>query len=103
MTMYYAVYAMRRADLGEWIVSLVSNEALARVVGWRTLEDMPWVVRCRIKKVYLNREEVFAVVTEWGRMDAARGRPISDAERLPPPFREVYLRSYCAERRGDER
>lgn len=102
-TMYFAVFATRRADLSEWIVSLVSTEALARVVGWRTLEDMPWVVRCRVKKVYLTRREVFAVVTEWGRTDAARGRPISDADRLPPPFREVYLRSYRAERRGDER
>ena len=43
------------------------------------------VVRCRVKPVYLTRREVFAVVTEWGRMDAARERPISDADRLPPP------------------
>jgi hypothetical protein len=35
-TLYYAVFATRRADLTEWIVSPVSNEALARVVGWRT-------------------------------------------------------------------
>jgi hypothetical protein len=94
MTMYYAVYAMRRADLGEWIASLVSSEALARVVGWRTLKDMPWVVRCRVKKVYLTRKQAFAVVREWGRVDAARGRPITDADELPEPYRGVYIDAY---------
>lgn len=92
--MYYAVYATRRADLSEWIVSLVSNEGLARVVGWRTLEDMPWVVRCRVRKVYLTRQQVFAVVRVWGRMDADRGRPISDADKLPEPFRSVYIQAW---------
>lgn len=94
MTMYYAVYATRRADLGEWIVSLVSTEALARVVGWRTLEEMPWVVRCRVRRVYLTRRQVLAVVREWGRVDAARGRPISNAAHLPEPYRGVYLVAY---------
>ncbi|MBN9519774.1 hypothetical protein J0H58_14830 [bacterium] len=93
-TMYFAVFATRRADLGEWIVSLVSTEALARVVGWRTLEDMPWVLRCRVKKVYLTRAQVFAVVTEWGRTDAARGRPMGAAEAIPEPYRQVYLDGY---------
>lgn len=96
MTMYYAVFATRRCDLGEWIVSLVSTEALARVVGWRTLEDMPFVVRCRVKRVYLTRKQVFEVVKEWGRVDAARGRPLSDAEKLPEPFRSVYVTAYTA-------
>jgi hypothetical protein len=94
MTMYFAVYSMRRADLGEWIVSLVSTEAMARVVGWRTLEDMPHVVRCRVKRVYLSRQEVFEVVRVWGQIDAARGRPLSDADTLPEPFRGVYIASY---------
>lgn len=95
-TMYHAVFATRRADLSEWIVSLVSTEALARVVGWRTLEDMPWVVRCRVRRVYLTRKQVYAVVREWGRMDAARGRPITDADKLPEPFRSEYLTAYQA-------
>ncbi len=94
--MYFAVIATRRSDLGEWIVSLISTEALARVVGWRTLADMPAVIRCRVKKVYLTRKQVFACVREWGRMDAVRGRPISDAERLPEPYRGVYLTAYQA-------
>ncbi|MFO0800559.1 MAG: hypothetical protein U0804_24080 [Gemmataceae bacterium] len=93
-TMYHAVFATRRADLSEWIVSLVSTEALARVVGWRTLEDMPWVLRCRVRRVYLTRRQVFEVVETWGRMDAARGRPINDADKLPAPFRSVYLDAY---------
>mgnify|MGYP007070994734 CR=1 FL=1 len=93
-TMYHAVFATRRADLSEWIVSLVSTEALARVVGWRTLEDMPWVLRCRVRRVYLTRRQVFEVVRVWGRMDAARGRPINDADALPEPFRRVYLDAY---------
>lgn len=99
--MYYAVYATRRADLGEWIVSLVSTEALARVVGWRTLEEMPWVVRCRVRRVYLTRRQVLAVVREWGRVDAARGRPISDADHLPEPYRGVYLDAYRQTVGGD--
>lgn len=99
MTMYFAVIATRRSDLGEWIASLVSTEALARVVGWRTLGDMPGLLRCRIKQVFLTREQVFAVVKEWGRMDAARGRPITDVEKLPEPFREVYLGGYSEEKR----
>lgn len=94
MTMYFAVVAMRRDDLGEWIVSLVSTEALARVVGWRTLEDMPFVIRCRVKRVYLTRKQVFEVVKVWGRMDAARGRPLSDAQAIPEPYRNVYLKAY---------
>lgn len=92
--MYYAVFATRRADFSEWIVSLVSTEALARVVGWRTLEDMLFVVRCRVKQVFLTRKQVFEVVRVWGRMDAARGRPLSDANKLPEPFRGVYIASY---------
>lgn len=92
-TMYYAAYAMR-ADLSEWIASLVSTEALARVVGWRTLDDMPQVVRCRVRRVYLTRRQVFEIVREWGRVDAARGRPISDAAHLPEPYRGVYLDAY---------
>ena len=32
MTMYFAVFATRRADLSEWIVSLVSTEAM---VAWK--------------------------------------------------------------------
>lgn len=95
MTMYFAVIATRRSNFSEWIVSLVSTEALARVVGWRMLDDIPGLLRCRVKQVFLTRKEVFEVVKEWGRMDAARGRPISDAERLPEPFRAVYLRAYC--------
>jgi hypothetical protein len=37
---------------------------------------------------------VFEVVKVWGRMDAARGRPISDADKLPEPYRAVYLAAY---------
>jgi hypothetical protein len=92
--MYFAVFATRQSDLSEWIVSLVSSDALARVVGWRTLEDMPSVVRCRVRRVYLTRRKGFEVVREWGRMDAARGRPINDADALPEPFRRVYLDAY---------
>jgi hypothetical protein len=31
-------------------------------------------------------------------MDAARGRPISDAERLPEPYRRVYLTAFTENR-----
>ena len=93
-TMYFAVIATRRSDLSEWIVSLVLTEALARVVGWRTLDDVPGVLRCRIKRVWLTRPEVFEVVRTWGRMDANWGRPISDADKLPEPYRRVYLAAY---------
>ena len=71
-TMYFAVFATRRSDLGEWIVSLVSTEALARVVGWWTLDDMPGLLRCRVKRVWLTRPEVFEVVKVWGRLRRRR-------------------------------
>lgn len=93
-TMYFAVIATRRSDLGEWIVSLVSTEALARVVGWRTLDDMPGVLRCRVNRVRLTRPEVFEVVRTWGRMDADRGKPITDADKLPEPYRRAYVAAY---------
>ena len=102
MTMYFAVFATKRTDLSEWIVSLVSTEALARVVGWEMLDARPWLVRCRVRRVYLTRKEVFTVVERWGQEDAARGRPLADAEKLPEPFRTVYLSSYMAAQRGTE-
>lgn len=92
--MYLAVFATRRSDLGECIVSPVSSEAVARVVGWRTLKDMPGVLRCRIEREFFARTQVFEVVETWGRLDAARGRPISDADKLPEPYRGVYLAAY---------
>jgi hypothetical protein len=55
---------------------------------------MPFVARCRVRRVYLTRRQVFEVVKVWGRMDAARGRPISDADKLPEPYRAVYLAAY---------
>jgi hypothetical protein len=71
------VIATRRSDLGGWIVSLVSTEALARATGWRMLDDIPFVLRCRVKRVWLTRSEVFEVVRAWGVRDAEGGRPIS--------------------------
>jgi hypothetical protein len=96
MTMYFAVIATRRSDLDEWIVSLVSNEALARVVGWRTLDEMPGVLRCRVKRVWLTRPEVFEVVKVWGRVDAEQAKPISAARKMPQPYRTAYLKAYTS-------
>lgn len=96
MTMYFAVFATRRLDLNEWIVSLVSNEALARVVAWRMLDEMPGVLRCRVKRVWLTRSEVFEVVKVWGRVDAERGKPTSAAGKMPEPYRTAYLEAYTS-------
>lgn len=91
MTMYFAVYAMRRSDLSEWIVSLVSTEALARVVGWRTLEGHA-VARQVPRQADVSDQPTGARRRpRVGWMDAARGRPISDAQALPEPHRNGYL------------
>lgn len=45
-TMYFTVIATRRSDLGDWIVSLASTEAPARVVGggrWTTCPSYSFV------------------------------------------------------------
>ena len=94
--MYFVVIATRRSGLYEWIVSLVSNAALARVVGWRTLDDMPGTLRCRVKRVLQTRPEVFEVVKVWGRVGAERGKPVSAAGMMPEPFRTVYLETYTS-------
>jgi hypothetical protein len=92
----------QRASTRLTLPSRVLNptEALARVVGWRTLDDRPGVLRRRIKRVWLTGPEVFNVVKLWGRMDAERGRSISDAEKLPEPYRAVYLEAYTVARSG---
>lgn len=93
-TVYYAVYGTNRADLNEWVVALLSTEALARVVGWETLDARPGLVRCRVRRVHLEWRQLNEIVERWGREDAATGRPISDANKLPEPFRGVYIASY---------
>jgi hypothetical protein len=101
--MYYAVYGTNRADLSEWVVALLSTEALARVVGWEILDARPWLIRCRVCRVHLSRRRLNEIVERWGREDAARGRPITDADKLPPPFRDIYLAVYVDTQHGGDR
>ena len=91
--MYYAVVGMR-IDLGESVVALLSTADLAREVGQRLVATRPWLVRCRVKRVHLTRPQVYEIVRQWGRDDAARGCPITDADRLPRPYRDVYIDGY---------
>lgn len=93
---YWAVVGTRRGDLSEWVVALVSGYALARVVGWRTLDARPGLVRCRVRRVELTCEQVTEVVARWGREDVALGIPVAAADRLPEPYRAVYLGAYRA-------
>lgn len=75
-------------------MSLVSTEALARRTGLRFMATRPGLVRCRVRQVHLTRSQVYDIVRQWGRDDAARGFPITDADRLPRPYRDVYLDGY---------
>jgi len=103
VTMYFAVLGTNRADLDEWVVALLSTESLARVVGWEMLAARPWLVRCRVRRVYLTRRQLNKIVKRWGREDAANGRPITHADRLPQPFRDIYLAGYTDARNGADR
>ena len=98
--MYFTVYGMYRADLSERVIALLSSAALARVVGWEMLAARPWLVRCRVRRVYLSRRELSVIVERWGREDAATGRSITHADRLPQPFRSIYLGGYADERKA---
>lgn len=99
--MYYAVVGMRRADLSESVVALLSTADLAREVGQRFMRTRPGLVRCRVKQVHLTRPQVDEIVRQWGRDDAARGCPITDADRLPRPYRDVYLDGYMEPTRDE--
>jgi len=101
--MYFAVYGMYRADLSERVIALLSSAALARVVGWEMLAARPWLVRCWVRRVYLSRRELDVIVERWGREDAATGRSITHADRLPQPFRDIYLAGYADARKGADR
>lgn len=92
--MYYAVYAMRRADLSEWVIALLSNAKLARRAGRTLVVTRPGLVRCRVRRVDLTLRETFAIVRQWARDDVARGKLATAAERLPDPYRNVYLDAY---------
>ena len=103
MTMYFAVYGMFRAELSERVIALLSSAALARVVGWEMLDARPWLVRCRVRRVYLTRRQLNEIVEQWGREDAATGRSITHADRLPQPFRDIYLAGYANSRKEADR
>ena len=100
--MYFAVYGMYRADLSERVIALLSSHALARVVGWEMLAARPFLVRCRVRRVYLSRRELSVIVEQWGREDATTGKSITHADRLPQPFRDIYLAGYADARKGAE-
>jgi hypothetical protein len=100
VTMYFAVLGMRRADLSERVVALLSTPALARRAGCRFLAERPDLLRCRVRRVFLTREQEFVIVRQWGRDDAARGSPVTRADALPDPYRGVYLDAYMAARKG---
>lgn len=92
--MYYAVYATRRADLSEWVIALLSTQALAWRAGRSLVAHRPGLIRCRVRRVDLTLQETFDIVRQWGRDDAIRGSLATAAERLPQPYRNVYLDSY---------
>lgn len=100
--MYHAVYATKRADLSEWVIALLSTAALARRAGRTLVAERPGLIRCRVRRVFLTLHETFDIVKAWGRDDAARGVLATAAERLPDPYRNVYLDAYMAAYRGTE-
>ena len=95
-TLYFAVYGTRRADLGESVIALLSTEDFAREIGRRLAAQRPWLLRCRVRQMFLAYEQTAAIVEQWGREDAARGQSVEYAERIMAPYREVYLAGYRA-------
>ena len=93
---YYAVYATKRgADLNnEWVIALLSSAKLARRAGRSFVATRPGLVRCRVRRVDLTLQETFAIIRRWARDDVACGKLATAAERLPDPYRNVYLDAY---------
>lgn len=102
-TIYFAVLGTNRADLAESAVALLSTEVLAREIGRRLVAQRTWLLRCRVRQVELTFEQTAEIVERWGREDSARGQAVEYAERIMPPYREVYLAGYRAGSEGVNR
>jgi hypothetical protein len=102
-TTYFAVLGTRRADLSESVVALLSTDVLAREIGRRLVAQRTWLLRCRVRQVFLTFEQTAEIVEQWGREDAARGQPVEYAVRIMAPYREVYLAGYRAGSEGVDR
>ncbi len=99
-TMYFALDGTRRVDLGESIVALLPTEGMAREIGRRLVAQRPWLLRCRVRQVFLTYDQTAEIVVLWGREDGARGQSIAHAEKIMPPYREIYLAGYRAGSEG---
>ena len=102
-TLYFAVIGTRRADLSESVVALLSTEGTAREIGRRLAAQRPWLLRCRVRQVFLTFDQTAEIVRQWGREDAARGQSVAHAEKLMPPYRGIYLAGYRAGSEGVDR
>ena len=102
-TLYFAVIGTRRVDLGDSVAALLSTEEFAREIGRRLAAQRPWLLRCRVRRVYLTYDQTAEIVEQWGREDAARGQPVEYAERIMEPYREVYLAGYRVGSQGIDR
>lgn len=96
-TLYFAVYGTSR-DWDESVEALLSTAALAREIGRRLVAQRTWLVRCRVRRVELTFGQVAEIVRRWGREDAARGQPVTHAEKMMPPYRAIYLAGYRSSR-----
>jgi hypothetical protein len=94
--LYFAVDGTRRVDLGESVVALLSTEGMAREIGRRLVAQRPWLLRCRVRQVFLTFNQTAEIVGLWGREDGARGQSVAHADRIMAPYREVYLAGYRA-------
>ena len=101
--MYFSVIGIRWVDLSESVVALLSTEALAVEIGRRLEVQRPWLLRCRVKQVFLTFDQTAEIVERWGREDAARGQSVAYADRIIAPYREVYLAGYRAGSEGVDR
>lgn len=81
------------------MIALLSTAALARRAGRRLVATRPGLVRCRVRRVDRTLQQTFVIVRQWARDDATRGKLATAAERLPDPYRNVYLdacmEAYC--------
>lgn len=93
---YFAVFAMRRLDLSEYIVSLAQQEEQAQNEARNIMAgSRETFVRCRVRPVDMKVAETKAVCYEWGRLDALAGEPLVES-RLPRIYALAYRRGYRA-------
>lgn len=97
MPTVFQVVATRRRDLSDHCIAMRSSAERAEQVAKQYAAVLSSDhVRCRVKAVPMTAADIAAVVTEWGREDAASGEPRSGMEDWPGPWVNAYRLGFDA-------